>query len=113
MKRKKNESGSNNSGLPSILSIDSRGPRPHPSEDLQVHPKPWRGACYSPLGDNSSEHSSVIASIKDRTAMRGPIPVTRILAVVAQHFALAEAIREGQQTKRAPRKEVVRELRGK
>ena len=34
------------------------------------------------------EASTVLASIRDRTAMRGPIPVGRILAAVASHFAL-------------------------
>ncbi len=40
----------------------------------------------------SSDAGTVIASIKDRTATRGPIPVTRIIAAVAEHFALSESV---------------------
>ena len=33
----------------------------------------------------------VMANIKDRTAMRGPVAPDRIIAAVAQHFGVAEA----------------------
>jgi chromosomal replication initiator protein len=36
------------------------------------------------------EAGSVMASIKERTAMRGPVPVQRIISCVAEHFALTE-----------------------
>jgi chromosomal replication initiator protein len=35
------------------------------------------------------EASTVIASIKDRTAMRGPVPADAIVAATAEHFGLA------------------------
>jgi chromosomal replication initiator protein len=40
------------------------------------------------INAGSGEAGGVIASIRERTAMRGPVPVERILACVAEHFAL-------------------------
>jgi len=37
------------------------------------------------------EASTILTSIKDRTAMRGPVPTDRIVAAVAEHFALPSA----------------------
>jgi chromosomal replication initiator protein len=37
----------------------------------------------------------VLASLRERTAMKGPVPVERIVAAVAGHFALAEAVITG------------------
>ncbi|HVT81270.1 MAG TPA: chromosomal replication initiator protein DnaA, partial [Phycisphaerae bacterium] len=47
------------------------------------------------INTGSADAGSVIASIKDRTAMRGPVPASRILAAVAEHFALAESALTG------------------
>jgi len=40
------------------------------------------------INAGSPEAGSVLTSIKDRTAMRGPVPVERIVAAVAEHFSL-------------------------
>jgi chromosomal replication initiator protein len=47
------------------------------------------------INAGSPDAGSVLASIRDRTAMRGPVPVTRIIAAVAEHFALSEAALTG------------------
>ena len=37
---------------------------------------------------HGAEATSILTSIKDRTAMRGPVPTDRIVATVAEHFAI-------------------------
>ncbi len=41
------------------------------------------------INAGSPDASSALASIKDRTAMRGPVPIERIVAAAAEHFSLA------------------------
>ena len=53
---------------------------------------------HSKTSRSTERHSAgaVLASIKQRTAMRGPVPVDRIVLAVAEHFALQpEAIMGG------------------
>ncbi len=47
------------------------------------------------IKDGAPGAASVVASIKDRTAMRGPVPVDRIIAGVAEHFGLSPAAMTG------------------
>jgi chromosomal replication initiator protein len=42
------------------------------------------------INSGSGEAASVLASIRERTAMRGPIPAGRIVTAVAEHFAISE-----------------------
>ena len=41
---------------------------------------------------HEAEASTILTSIKDRTAMRGPVPADRIVACVAEHFSLTPAV---------------------
>jgi chromosomal replication initiator protein len=40
---------------------------------------------------NAAEAASILTSIKDRTAMRGPVPTDRIINAVAEHFSIPPA----------------------
>ncbi len=40
---------------------------------------------------HGAEATSILTSIKDRTAMRGPVPTERIVTAVAEHFSIAAA----------------------
>ncbi|MGN6366780.1 MAG: chromosomal replication initiator protein DnaA [Phycisphaerae bacterium] len=42
-------------------------------------------------GGHGAEANTVLTSIKDRTAMRGPVPADRIVAVVSEHFSITAA----------------------
>jgi chromosomal replication initiator protein len=48
-------------------------------------------AGISLINSGAPEAGQVLASIKERTAMRGPVPCERIVACVAEHFALTDA----------------------
>jgi len=43
------------------------------------------------LGGAEGGFGGVLASIKERMAMRGPVPASGIVAAVAEHFAVTEA----------------------
>jgi chromosomal replication initiator protein len=47
------------------------------------------------INSGSPDASSVLTSIKERTAMRGPVPVERIVAATAEHFSLEGALLMG------------------
>ncbi|HUO09563.1 MAG TPA: chromosomal replication initiator protein DnaA [Phycisphaerae bacterium] len=44
---------------------------------------------------HEAEASTILTSIKDRTAMRGPVPTDRIVTCVAEHFSLSPAVLMG------------------
>jgi chromosomal replication initiator protein len=48
-------------------------------------------AGISLINTGAPEAGAVLATLRERTAMRGPIPAERIVACVAEHFALAES----------------------
>ena len=44
------------------------------------------------INSGSPDASTVLTSIKERTAMRGPVPIDRIVAATAEHFSLDAAL---------------------
>jgi chromosomal replication initiator protein len=47
------------------------------------------------INSGSPDASTVLTSIKERTAMRGPVPIERIVAAAAEHFSLEAALLMG------------------